>query len=329
MTKEIKQALLREKRERNDQSRYVGELLIRQREINSRVVNFAQEFLGEKARIIDACAGPEGSLLPSTLRGYRWFGNDISYKFAAHLKRTGAPNIVISDFADCPYQNASFNGALFIFALNNISRTNKALSEASRLVESGGLTVVSDPGPTMWVTNILLHSLLDNDRRCSALIRNRVFAVGIPEYFASSEYTESDYADFVVKETLGLTKKDLKKSTRQLIREMTIGGKNLKSLPFYFQELIVKTYFDFVHKSAERAGFTLVKAGFMSTAKDQYNEWPVSEPLQLSTQDWLDKFIWSRRYLRRAKPNLPEVFYKSSRVITFPILCFRKETPKA
>lgn len=319
----IEQKLFKEKVERDDTGNYIGALLVRQRLINHAVVKIAEEFLKPGDIVVDACAGPEGSLLAASLHGYSWIGNDISTKFAANLRKSGASRVVISDFSHAPYQDGFADGVFFIFALNNISQPASAIKESARITDKYGVIMIADCGPSKWVANIVLSSLFSKSSS-SLGMNSKVFTYGIPAYFSQKTYSQAEYADFFMENSLGLTRGELYNQALELLHNPT---NKVKSFAFRFQELVVQRYFEHIAHSAENAGFSLQKTGILAMTQNGH-EWEVSSPIAVSTTNWIEQLMNTRKNTGEIVNSLPMLRLRADHKIVFPVLCFQKKSSK-
>lgn len=322
----VEKHLLEEKLARDDAGTYIGDLLVRQRMINEAVVAFTQPFLPTGSRVIDACAGPEGSWLAAVRRGYHWTGNDISSKFASILNRTGA-QVVLSDFSNSPFKSNSVDAVFFIFALNNICNSEMAFAEAARITTSKGIIVETEPGLSTWVTKILLHSALSQfpNVKHPDYLSHRKFSQPIEDYFASKPYSETEYTDLILETTIGKRITDMLPFIYEIMKCEPRGWK----IPFKFHEAFTKLYFEYVLNKSQEAGFRLIKAGALAITQSSQG-WSVSSPVELATNNWLDQLMQIRLWQRGQNSiidQLPPFMDKSARRIIAPILCMKKNEP--
>lgn len=319
----IEIALFREKVVRDDAIKYVGDLLIRQRLVNEAVVGFGEEFLAAGSRVIDACAGPEGSWLASAKRGYRWIGNDVCLKFSETLRRTGA-TVVLSDFSQSPFRDGIVDGIFFIFALNNICNPIAAFHEASRMTNQNGVILEAEPGLSTWISKILLHSLLSESGSCQNYLQGRSFSSEIEGHFATRSYSEHDYANLVMQQTLGKSREEMASLAQDCVE--TTAKKS--RVDYKFHEEVIKQYFTYLEQCSKQVGFNLAKAGILAIAPIPGRDvWEVSKPVKISTNTWLQDFIQARKWDRRENPvvsQLPTSMDKSPKRMVVPILCFKK-----
>ena len=316
-------ALQGEKQTRDDTSRYVGELLVRQRLINTQVVSFSQELFARGSTVIDACAGPEGSFLSAALCGYRWTGNEIAYRFARNLKNSGAEQVVISDFADSPFGKEVVDGVFFIFALNNISYPNKALAEAGRVTKQNGGIVIADPGLTFWQTNILLCSVLPEEQTQRMIGHN--CCGKIRKYFEEKPYSLEEYCEFVLRHNLGMTQEELSKQVNKIVEENSLSRKREKRIVFYFHQEAVRAYYGNLAQLAIEQGFNIEKVGIMATARLPINgteEWAVASPSVVDHAVWLEELVAAKE---GKTVLIPSDFLTSPCKLIFPVICFKKK----
>lgn len=319
----IERALFREKVARDDSASYIGSLLVRQRLVNETVVSFGQEYLQLGGRVIDACAGPEGSWLASAKRGYEWVGNDICLKFSQILEGTGG-KVVLADFAHAPFKEGVADGVFFIFALNNIYNPKAAFSEAFRITHERGVVIETEPGLSAWTSRILLHSLLTKDSNHEEYLQKRDFSSQVVSYFEEKPYTEHEYTDFIIRQTLGTTRGDLSDIAR---RSVASGTKKAKA-HFRFHEEVTRLYFRNMEQATQQAGFKVVKAGILAIAQGrETGTWEVSHPVQVGTSGWLEQLSMARMWKRNQNPllnNFPYSMDKVAKRIVVPILCLQK-----
>lgn len=324
MTQAIEKELFREKVERDDSSVYVGNLLIRQRLINEAVLQFAEPFLPTGSRVVDACAGPEGSWLAAASRGYKWVGNDISFKFAKILKKTGA-NVVLSDFPHALFQGKIADGLFFVFALNNICNPRMAFVEAERVTKDGGIIVEAEPGLATWVTKILLHSILSrfpNFQHIDYLNRMK-FSSEVEDHFVDKPYSENEYTDLILERTTGKTATEL----LSLAESSICIGTRKHRVHYGFHQAITRLYFEHISAESQRAGFKLIKAGIMAMAQIP-ERWEVSSAVEVSTDSWLDQLMKVKNWRRGKHPlidSFPVSMDTSAKRMVFPVLCMKKE----
>jgi ubiquinone/menaquinone biosynthesis C-methylase UbiE len=316
---DLENLFFREKQKRDDNSSYIGNLLVRQRQINHKVVSFSSEIIPTGSLVIDACAGPEGSVLASKLYGYDWVGNDISNKFADDLHKTGIDKIVVSDFSRSPFKSEIAQGVYFIFALNNINRPANAIAEAARITKNHGVITIADPGPSLWVSDILLYSLLDNSHR-NCFTGNRYNE--LENYFKNKEYSIESYTDYFLEYVLGAGKGEMNDYVQDFIKKINGTKKSRRSLSFYFQQKVTEKYLEFQQKTADSCGFEPVKIGIMSTAFIGDKEgWQVTEIVPLDKENWLEEIISARM----SKSDLiPKSVIKANVRNIFPVVCYQK-----
>ena len=324
MSSQVEQSLLQEKIDRDDTGSYIGNLLIRQRLINEAVVKFADPLIPENARVIDACAGPEGSWLASARRGYSWIGNDVSQKFAQILSRTGA-NVVLSDFSSAPFKDNTADAIFFIFALNNICNPDQTFAEAARITKTKGIVVDTEPGLSIWVTNILLHAAASRypEEGFSDYIKERPFSEEVLRHFAGKPYTEEEYTDLILRNTVNMGISDL----LSIIRENYDSKSGKRRISFKFHEAFTRLYFDHILTSSQQAGFRLVKSGLLAIAQTS-SEWSVSPVVKVASDNWLNQLMQTRLW-KREKDSIIDQFpaemdHVAKRMV-FPILCMEKQ----
>lgn len=324
MAQAIEKELFREKVARDDSSVYIGNLLIRQRLINEAVLQFAEPFLPPGSQVIDTCAGPEGSWLAAASRGYKWIGNDISFKFAEILGKTGA-SVVLSDFPHAPFKDKVADGLFFIFALNNICNPRRAFAEAERITKDGGIIVEAEPGLSTWVTKILLHSILSrfpNYLHIDYLNRMR-FSSEVKDHFVDKTYSEDEYTDMVLERTIGKTASEV----LPLAKSSIFTGTRKYRAHYVFHQAITGLYFKHIAEVSQGAGFKPIKAGIMAAA--QISEgWEVASPVEVPTDGWLDQLMKVKNWQRGKDPlidSFPDSMDTSAKRMVFPVLCLKKE----
>lgn len=320
MSIDIERALFQEKVSRDDTTGYCGNLLIRQRLINQAVVQFGERLLPRGSRVIDACAGPEGSLLASSLKGYKWIGNDICVRFGETLSRTGA-EVVLSDFAAAPFRDGVADGVFFIFALHNISNPKSALSEAARVTNNNGVVLVADPGISIWESKIILHWLLSKQLNQADL--NAMGLKEIANFFAAKPYTEEDYSDFFTQRCLGKAREELLP-----IALSVMETKVKRDKVYHFCNKLAQINYVFFEQSVLDAGFKLAKAGILAMVQfAQQTSWEVFGPIEVSENTWLQNLMEIRKWNRATNPfigRFPETWDHAAKRIVLPIWCFKK-----
>lgn len=313
----VEVALLREKYQRSDQSEYIDGLLARQRLVNARVVNFSSRYIPRGGLVIDTCAGPEGSILPAALKGYRWVGNDLSVKFAQTLKESLAEEVVLSDFSRSPFKGEIADGIFMTFALNNIDRTVAPLSEANRVLKKGGILVVADPGPSTWVVKILLSVAADME---SGIPIGPKAREKVENHFATKDYTKDDYVNFYVVNKLGLTMDEFLNALRG------IDSKDTKLFEFEAARKVKTRYFENLISTAEDNGLLLVDQGIMAMAKtDEKQDWKVSDVLPVSEQDFLKEYFDTLKWRGETAEQIGDAYKSASARVVVPVMCFKKD----
>lgn len=324
MAQSIEQDLLREKVARDDTSAYIGDLLVRQRWVNKKIFSFSEDFLQAGATVVDACAGPEGSLLAGALHDYRWYGNEISHRFAHNLKATGgeAASVTLADFIHSPYSTGFADAVYFIFAMNNLVRHQETIREAHRITNQKGLIVIADPGPTVWIANIFLKSLCDAEglSMSDTLGRGRVFSEEISNFFSQKPYTAERYVDYLMVYSLGTTREDL----RELFYNVLKTSKRKKDISFDFQNELLRVYFEHLVATCKHQSLELQKTGILALGQDKQGEWIVAEPVSVEQTRWIDDFINTRQWKGPLVEDLPHAIAHSAKRLVVPILCFKK-----
>jgi SAM-dependent methyltransferase len=314
----IEDSLENEKLHRSDREKYIGELLLRQRIINQEVFSFMKDTLKPDSLIIDACAGPEGSFLAASITDHHWVGNDLSLEFAKVLRDTGALNVTISDFSKAPFADESAGGVLFVFALNNVCRLRPAISEAVRILKNDGTMVVADSGPSNWIAKIFMLSLLE-EGTAGGGIRKKSAGI-IQEYFAGKSYSLDEYTNYCLKHTLGLTREEM----ADLVSQQDTQGK--RRSVFHFQNLLVRLYFENIHRVAGELGLTLIKVGIMSAGKKRGGNWEVSRPVEVKPDsEWCNTLIQTRSLRGEVITKYPPSIVRADTRMTLPILAYKKK----
>ena len=327
MAQSIEQDLLREKVARDDTSSYIGNLLVRQRWVNREVFSFSEDFLQPGATVVDACAGPEGSLLTGALHAYHWYGNEISHRFAQNLKATGgeAACVTLADFIHSPYQAEFADAVYFIFAMNNLVQHQETIREAHRITNQRGLIVIADPGPTVWIANIFLKSFCDTEGLSMphTLGRGRIFSEEISEFFAQKPYTAEQYVDYLMVHSLGKTREDM----TELFYSVLNTSRRKKDISFDFQNALLRVYFEHVVATCQHQSLELQKTGILAMGQDDHGEWIVAEPVSIGQTPWIDDFINTRQWKGPLVERLPHAIAHSAKRMVVPILCFRRTSP--
>lgn len=313
----------------------------RQEGINNQVIKFASGRFFGGGVVLDACAGSKGSLSACREYGYYWVGNDISQIFVKGLKEKGAEQVVVSDIIHSPYPDNCFDMVLFIFSLHDILGTEEAIREAWRILkfsdemERGGLIVISDPGPSKWVSDILFYSLFKKHPYFSSeVILTRKALQDIEAYFSRQNYSIDQYADFFMERVLGLKGDELKKKTEDGFDKygankgvVRFNCRTKRRLSFYFQEIVIESYFEYIGKCSNNLGLRLKRVGVMRAAENTSGEWIVTEPEEISNKsDWLNIFLNKRRCTPAEVQKEVEsaVGQRYEKIITFPILLLQK-----
>ncbi len=281
------------KGDRVDVGEYTAKMLLRQRVVNEKIIDWA-DIVHPGTRVLDGCAGPEGSLLAAARRGGDWTGNEIARDTAEHLKSTGAKVLLSSaDKFDC--DDNSFDALVYIFAINNICATKNTFTEASRVLDSeGGEIVVSDPGLTFWVSDLVLYALCQDPRVPSEVLEvlgssNR-FASGIASYY--ERFPNVKPREYAEKTLEGLLGTDVEHAIAGLpaivdfVKKSNNGRLDFRKLRRVFSEVLNGQYWVYVAECAKEAGFKLDKLGVLSASrlKDSM-DWSVTDVQNLN---WID-----------------------------------------
>ncbi len=174
--------------------------------------------------MLDACAGPGGLASAGATEKWRVVSNDLALQFAREVKKELNDSVVVSSATDLPYANGSFDAVFYVYAINNILRVGRVISETGRVLGDEGVMVVSDPGPSVWVSEVLLHWAVNG-------YENSI------KYFQNKDYTYKDYAEFVAQEFLGVPHGELKTKIEQICVQATTT-QDKKSVPFRVRELL-------------------------------------------------------------------------------------------
>lgn len=184
----VRSALNRKKGDRSDVGTYNLNLKMRQDVINERVVDWSLgSTLDPDFIVLDACAGPGGSYQAVSRRGGQWIGNEIATETAEYLRSLGA-KVHVGSAEQLEFDSTSFDAVLFVYAMNNIQATGTSMSEAARVLKPGGTAVIADPGPTQWISDIVLYATLEGGALLPDIRRlitnKKTFDVELPDYFA-------------------------------------------------------------------------------------------------------------------------------------------------
>lgn len=310
-----------ERSERANGQRYIADFTARQRLVNEYVVDFAASDLDPGAICIDACAGPEGSMLAATLRQYTWIGNDISGEFTRHLKQTGAENVVMSDFAQSPFLSDSTDAVFFIFALHSVVQHDDAIRQAYRIAKVGGKAIIADPGPSMWITRIITQALIDETGIGSQFQAKRQDNTSIASFFANKPYTLQEYASYYLYYSLGMSLDSL----YGVFEDITAQSKKFKHVQFAMQNLISESYYKHIISIGQSAGFDVEKIGLLPIGQgvDQF-DWHVDMPFEINVSDWGDHFYALRSGAAYMLPFISDKVFHAQKRITVPIISLVK-----
>lgn len=324
MTVELESHLVRENCIRSDVVSYVGNQLIRQRKANEAIVGFAQDLIPPKALVIDACAGPEGSYLACARRGYRWIGNEISASFAQVLGQTGAQT-VLSDFSKSPFRYGSSDATFIILALNNIYDLKGTLSEAKRATKVGGIIVEAEPGLSSWTGRVILHSLLSDNLRLqsSDYYGRRGSGKVIEQQFQDKPYSEHEYVDHLLENTMGQTRETMADELKTLITSLP-----RRKVFFNFQQAVVRRYFEYIDSIGKFLDLRIIKAGVMAMGQTHRGDWIVTMPIQIPPEKWIQAVLEARKWQMRKSElvqQLPRSLDAASKRIILPVLCLNRD----
>lgn len=319
---------LEAKIQRDDVEKYKAEFLFRQRILNEKIVDWYGEIKPD-ANVFDACAGPEGSYLAVSRRGGKWLGNEISLKTAAHLKETGA-NTVIGTADNLPLKQESIDLVLYVFALNNIENTEGALREAFRVLKSGGSILISDPGQTMWATDLYLYEAMKQDllppNVKSLLEKSNRFKVEIPEYFV--EHPERGNLDHVVFPLQALYGLNLQQAA-EIVSAMD-DPTSLKEVRRDFHETLEGQYWAYIFEAADKLGLQFEKLGFVSANRSTTEEgWKVGDVVDVPIPKTSTEFSEVVKAIRANKHEVSEKLVQSgskiSQNIISPVVLLKKK----
>lgn len=247
--KDLAEALVAEGHKRKDRDYIEGTLYERQRKINAAIMKFAGDDIPDNARVLDACAGPGGLASAGATERWRVVSNDLAKGFAEHVKAEVNDDVVISSATDLPYLDKCFDAVFYVYAINNILRVDRVMSETARVLQPEGKMVVADPGPSMWMAKVALHEAVgDSAYRKST------------DYFENKKYTAGDYMDFVAVELLGIDRTELDQKIKE-IYEANSSSKEKKSIPFLAREMMAELYLRNLLKKAENHGMVLEMVG--------------------------------------------------------------------
>jgi ubiquinone/menaquinone biosynthesis C-methylase UbiE len=115
------------------------------------------------ARVLDACTGPGYAAAAATERRAIAVGMDFSSAMIAEACRTyPETEFVVGDAEDLPFRNKSFDAVVTNFGLLHLSRPEQFLSEAGRILRSGGKVAFSVWAPPQEAIgfSIILDAIL-------------------------------------------------------------------------------------------------------------------------------------------------------------------------
>jgi ubiquinone/menaquinone biosynthesis C-methylase UbiE len=317
----------RDKINRDDVEKYKAEFLFRQRIINERIIDWYGG-VGSETVVFDACAGPEGSYLAVSRRGGKWFGNEISTKTASHLRATGA-NTIIGTADKLPLQQKSVDLVLYVFALNNIENTEGALSEAQRVLRLNGDILISDPGQTMWATDLYLYEAAQQDL-LSDEIKNLLqkanrFKVEIPEYFKS--YPDRKNLEHTIGSLAKLYGLNLQQ-TAQIVGSLK-SADDIKKLRRDFHEALEGRYWAYIFETADKIGLSFKRLGVISASQHHGEEnWNIGNvvnlPLPKSSQELADEVVALRNNTHKLSSQIIQRGLKINKNIISPVVLLEK-----
>lgn len=281
------------KGDRVDVGEYTAKMLLRQRVVNEKIIDWA-DMIHPGTRVLDGCAGPEGSLLAATRRGGDWTGNEIARDTAEHLKSTGAKVLLSSaDRFDCA--DNSFDALVYVFAINNICATQNTFKEASRVLsEDSGEIVVSDPGLTFWVSDLVLHALCQDPRVPKEVVdvlgASVRFSSGIDDYY--KRFPNVKPIEYAEKTLEGLLGTDVEHALAGLpaivdfVKKNDNGRLDFRKFRRVFSEVLNGQYWVYVAECAKEAGFKLDKLGIMSASRlKDSTDWNVTDVIDVNWAD--------------------------------------------
>jgi ubiquinone/menaquinone biosynthesis C-methylase UbiE len=102
-----------------------------------------------------------------------------------------------------PYPKNEFDYVVYCYAINNVQATPRVFDESSRVLKQGGKILIADPGISRWVSDLVLHSILDELPGQFSWLRDKLathsrFHEQIPSYFESKEMSSKSYTDVVL-----------------------------------------------------------------------------------------------------------------------------------
>jgi|GEM_PF-3510036 len=308
---------------RRHDPKYIKSLYERQKRVNESIIDFVgQSIIPVGARVLDACAGPGGLASAGAIDKWWVVSNDLARQFALEVKEKFKGSVVVSSATDLPYANGSFDAVFYVYAINNILRVGRVISETERILGDGGVMVVSDPGPSVWMSEVLLYWAAGGYEKSI-------------EYFQNKDYSYEDYAAFVAKEFLGVPDDELKAKIHQINARATTT-QDKKSVPFRVRELLEELYLNNLFSKARENGFVLEKAGVGVTALGQKTS-PSDEQVWLSLANIhpinadLEEYksiigrIMDLRKNPGLIPGVSEDMVRSPQRIVYPVLVFRKQ----
>ncbi len=263
-----------QKARRGDVDDYAARLLLRQRVLNERAIAWS-DCVHEGTRVLDACAGPEGSLIAVTRRGGLWTGNEISQVTARYLEESGA-NVIVSSAERFDCEDSQFDFLAFIFALNNVQGTLNAFIEADRVLDDEGKMLICDPGPCLWQADLFLYTLLKMGvlpkELEEKLFNTKRFREDIPDFYGGDRISIShvEYTERVLGGLLG-TELDLVRNgvggIEEFVRKHYPSGAKKFAERFrrVFSEVLQARYWQYMRGVAVETGFELERMGAVST----------------------------------------------------------------
>lgn len=310
-------SLLRAKVARDDVVTYQRSLAARQRTINAHVLDFAADYLPSGALLLDGCAGPEGSKVVAAERGYGWVGADISFASTKALKSSETDNVVLSDATALPFAAKQFDAVLFTYALNNISNHERAVANAARVSSSNGTVMVTDPGPSMSMTNAVIASLV-TERPYPMLDVQRT--IETLRTFAQQPYTVHEYVDTLLASDIGISRVTAHAALHDACDEV-----KPRDIRYAMQLTLVEQHFRHLDEVARQEGLERVHTGVCITGLQPDGSWQVSDVLPLQGNDWIGEFMTVRERPMDVFANLPESLTHAKTRISAPVVIYAIE----
>ena len=112
---------------------------------------------GEK--VLDVGCGLGYFLLSLSKKGVECYGIDTSPESLDYVREHITPNVKTGSCTSIPYEDNTFDKALFCEVIEHVADDNAALKEIRRVLKPGGRLVVSTPGFEGWLTRTYLKRL--------------------------------------------------------------------------------------------------------------------------------------------------------------------------